>query len=125
MTALSTLASAIPSTVARSHVVHLDRAEWESCAAQFRDHSYRQTWAYGAQLAAKRGAESEHVAVRCGGETIALADVRIKRLPVIGGGLAYISGGPLVRKLDSPPRSSSVSTSRSTRWRASSSTAAA
>jgi CelD/BcsL family acetyltransferase involved in cellulose biosynthesis len=83
-------------------VVRLERAEWESCAAGFADHSYRQTWAYGVQLAHKRGAASEHVAIRCGSETIALADVRIKRLPVLGGGLAYISGGPLVRPLDDP-----------------------
>jgi CelD/BcsL family acetyltransferase involved in cellulose biosynthesis len=112
LTALEDLAPAIPSTAARNGngaipaarpcVVRLERAEWESCVAQFRDHSYRQTWAYGTKLAARRGADSEHVAVRCGSETIALADVRIKRLPVIGGGLAYMSGGPLVRGLDTP-----------------------
>jgi hypothetical protein len=82
------------------HVAPLGRPEWESCAARFRDHSYRQTWAYGTRLADKRGATSEHVAIRRGSETIALADVRIKKLPVLGGGLAYVSGGPLVRALD-------------------------
>jgi hypothetical protein len=81
-------------------VVHLDREEWESSVPNFQDYSYRQTWAYGEKLADKRGAASEHVAIRSGDETIALADVRIKALPVIGGGLAYISGGPLVRSLD-------------------------
>jgi hypothetical protein len=83
-------------------VVRVERVEWESWAARFRDHSYRQTWAYGVQLAAKRGAISEHVAIRRGAETIALADVRIKRLPVVGGGLAYVSGGPLVGRVDDP-----------------------
>jgi hypothetical protein len=82
-------------------VVRLDRAEWEATVAQFRDYSYRQAWAYGESLADKRGATSEHVAIRLGSETIALADVRIKRLPLIGSGLAYVSGGPLVRGLDS------------------------
>jgi Acetyltransferase (GNAT) domain len=86
--------------VARPAVVHLDRALWESAVRQFGDYSYRQSWAYGTKLAAKRGATSEHVALRCGDETIGLADVRIKRLPMVGGGLAYVSGGPLVRKLD-------------------------
>ena len=63
---------------------------------RFRDHSYRQCWAYGAALAARRGAVSEHVAIECGDELVGLADVRVKKLPLVGGGLAYVSGGPLV-----------------------------
>ncbi len=85
---------------ANPQVVELDQTQWESAVRQFRDYSYRQTWAYGVQLASRRGATTEHVAIRCGDDTIGLADVRIKRLPLIGGGLAYISGGPLVRGLD-------------------------
>jgi CelD/BcsL family acetyltransferase involved in cellulose biosynthesis len=85
----------------RPEIAHLDRAQWEAAVRQFGDYSYRQSWAYGVQLAAKRGAGSEHVAIRHGGVTIGLADVRIKSLPVVGGGLAYVSGAPLVRKLDS------------------------
>ena len=96
--------AAKPGTGAARHanpqVVHLDRTQWESSVRQFRDYSYRQSWAYGVQLASRRGATTEHVAIRCGGDTIGLADVRIKRLPLIGGGLAFISGGPLVRGLD-------------------------
>jgi CelD/BcsL family acetyltransferase involved in cellulose biosynthesis len=85
---------------ASSELVDLDRAGWESAVQRFGDYSYRQSWAYGVKLAAKRGATSEHVAIRCGGEIVGLADVRIKRLPLIGGGLAYVSGGPLIRRLD-------------------------
>jgi CelD/BcsL family acetyltransferase involved in cellulose biosynthesis len=95
--ARSGTASARP---AQPQLLALDRAEWEAGVREFRDYSYRQAWAYGTELAAKRGAASEHVAIRHGGETIALADVRIKQLPLVGGGLAYVSGGPLVRKLD-------------------------
>jgi hypothetical protein len=84
----------------RTEVRRLDRAEWEAAVRDFRDHSYRQCWAYGVELAARRGALSEHVAIRRGGELIGLADVRVKRLPLIGGGLAYVSGGPLVRMRD-------------------------
>src|SRR4051794_21872966 len=76
---------------ANPQVVQLDRPQWEASVREFRDYSYRQAWAYGTQLARKRGATSEHVAIRRGSETIGLADVRIKQLPVIGGGLAYIS----------------------------------
>ena len=82
--------------------VVLDRAEWGAAVLEFGDYGYRQAWAYGETLARRRGATSEHVAIRRGDETLALADVRIKRLPVVGGGLAYVSGGPLVRRLDDP-----------------------
>ena len=87
---------------ASPEVVQLDRTQWEASVRQFRDYNYRQAWAYGALLASKRGATTEHVDIRCGGETIGLADVRIKRLPLVGGGLAHVSGGPLVRLLDDP-----------------------
>jgi hypothetical protein len=81
-------------------VVRLDRSGWEAAVRQFSDYSYRQSWAYGVKLAERRGATSEHVAIRRGDETVGLADVRIKRLPIIGAGLAYVSGGPLVRLQD-------------------------
>lgn len=78
----------------------MDRAQWESSARGFSDYSYRQSWAYGVALAKRRGAISEHVAIHCGGEVIGLADVRVKEVPVLGGGLAFVSGGPLVREVD-------------------------
>ena len=81
-------------------LVRLGQEEWEADVAEFEDYSYRQTWAYGVALADKRGATSEHVAIRRGAETLGLADVRVKRAPVIGGGLAYVSGGPLIRAAD-------------------------
>ena len=43
-----------------------------------------------------RGAASEHVLVAQGDRIVGAADVRVKRVPVIGGGLAYVSGGPLL-----------------------------
>ncbi|WEX91237.1 aminoacyltransferase [Sinorhizobium garamanticum] len=87
---------------ARASIKHLDRSQWEYVVRNFLDFNYRQTWPYSEALAKKRGAASEHVAVQSGGDVLALANVRIKALPVIGGGLAYISGGPLVRKSHGP-----------------------
>jgi Acetyltransferase (GNAT) domain len=86
----------------RPRLVRLDREQWESAVRGFADYSYRQSWAYGMTLAAKRGAVSEHVAIQCNDEIVGLADVRIKKVPLVGGGLAYVSGGPLVRTLDDP-----------------------
>ncbi len=79
-------------------VQFLDRQRWMQSAAAFADYSYRQLWDFGVACARRVGAVSEHVAVREGDETVALADVRVKRIPVIGGGIAYINGGPLVRR---------------------------
>jgi len=46
------------------------------------------------------GARSEHVAVVQEGEVLGLADVRVKQIPVLRAGIAYINGGPLVRRDD-------------------------
>jgi hypothetical protein len=78
----------------------VSREQWLKLAPTFRDYNYRQIWEYGIALAARRGAACEHVAIRQADDLIALADVRIKRMPLVGGGIAYISGGPLTRKDD-------------------------
>lgn len=76
----------------------IDQAAWEALAAGFGDYNYQQTWAYGMAMAQRRGAVSEHIAIYAAGKLIALADVRVKRLPLVGGGIAYISSGPLTRR---------------------------
>ncbi len=78
----------------------LDRAAWGTFAPRFLDYNYRQTWDFGVACAERVGAVSEHVAVERDGEIAGLADVRIKRIPVLGTGIAYINGGPLVRRND-------------------------
>ncbi len=93
----------------------VSRDEWTKLAAGFLDHGYTQSFDYGVECAKRQGATSEHVALEAsgggssgdsaGGEVIALADVRVKRIPVVGGGMAYVSGGPLVRRVDCTPDS--------------------
>jgi hypothetical protein len=78
----------------------LDRAPWQASASRFLDYNYRQMWDFGVACAERVGAVSEHVAVEQGGEIAGLADVRIKRIPALGTGIAYINGGPLVRRDD-------------------------
>jgi len=77
-----------------------DPLVWAEQCRAFLDHNYRQLWAFGVACAARLGARSEHVALLEGGELLALADVRIKHLPVLGAGVAYVNGGPLVRRGD-------------------------
>jgi len=74
----------------------VERDEWLCLAARFGDNNYRQGWEYGRSLAKKRKAESHHIKITGAHEVLGIADIRIKRAPLLGG-IAYISGGPLTR----------------------------
>jgi len=76
----------------------LDAAAWADLSARFLDHNYRQSWAFARACAERVGARSEHVAIRRGDEVVAVCDVRVRRLPLFPGGIAYVNGGPLVRR---------------------------
>lgn len=79
--------------------VSADRRRVCATLPSFADANFRQSWAY-ADLAARRvGGASEWFELREGADSIALANVRIKRLPLGLGGIALLSGGPLVRHL--------------------------
>ncbi len=80
----------------------LDLGTWRELAAGFMDHSYRQVWEFGVACANRRVAWSEHVAIREDGGLLGLADVRLKPIPVMRTGIAYINGGPLVRRTEGP-----------------------
>ena len=81
-----------------SHAIDiLTCGQWQDLSRRFRDDNYQQGWAYGRELAARHHAECEHVAVRSAGELLGVASVRLRRVPVVGGGIAYISSGPLTR----------------------------
>lgn len=82
------------------NVRQLDQGEWQAQTHRFHDHNYRQLWPFAAASAARFRATIENVAIEKDGMTIALASIRIKTLPIIGGGIAYINGGPLVRSAD-------------------------
>jgi lipid II:glycine glycyltransferase (peptidoglycan interpeptide bridge formation enzyme) len=71
--------------------------EWRRLAGGFRDYNYRQCWDYAEAMARRAGAQPEHVSIVADGRPIGLASVRVKRIPGAGTGIAYVSGGPLVR----------------------------
>ncbi len=81
----------------RGRIQPVSRDKWDPLAHRFLDHNYQQTWAYAQALAERRHAECEHVAIGSDGELIGVASVRVRRLPVVGGGIAYVAGGPLTR----------------------------
>jgi hypothetical protein len=65
-------------------------------------HSYRQLLSFGFVTATRMRADVESVGVFDGHRCVGLATVRIKRLPFGSGGVAYISGGPLIPGDGSP-----------------------
>jgi hypothetical protein len=74
-----------------------ERDDWVALAPRFDDHNFRQLWDYATAMAARAGARAEHVCVEADGRPIGLASVRVKPIPGLGTGIAYVSGGPLVR----------------------------
>lgn len=80
----------------------IDLPAWRRLAPGFADYNYRQLWSFGERCAARVGAHVERLALRDGGDVLGLAEVRVRRLPFVGGGVAYLSGGPLVRRGDQP-----------------------
>jgi Acetyltransferase (GNAT) domain len=74
-----------------------ERDDWVSLASTFDDHNFRQLWDYAAAMAARGGARAEHVCVEADGRPVGLAAVRVKPIPGLRTGIAYVSGGPLVR----------------------------
>lgn len=61
----------------------------------FSDASWRQFPAYAAAAAREIGAADEYMSVFAGNEIIALANVRLRQMPVLPGGIALISHGPM------------------------------
>jgi len=75
----------------------ISQSAWQQLAPSFADYSYRQLWDFGVACAKRLKATSAHVAIYDGTELVGLADVRIKRIPFLKTGIAYINGGPMVR----------------------------
>lgn len=76
-------------------------ADWDRLLNEFDDGSMYQTWEYGA---VRWGVESlEHVRLLRGQDVVAMAQVVLRRLPLLGGGLAYLPWGPVWRKNGGDP----------------------
>jgi Acetyltransferase (GNAT) domain len=81
----------------------VEPSEWTELLDGFADADYRHTAVYARLAAARSGASSELVAYETTEGVVGLANVRIRSVPVIGSGLAYVSGGPVVRRNDRSP----------------------
>ena len=76
----------------------IEQNRWRELTAHFQDHNYHQIWDFGVACAQRMAALSEHVAIQKDNRYLGLADVRIKKIPALNAGVAYINGGPLTRQ---------------------------
>jgi len=84
-----------------AYTIEIDRItepEWSALIPRFSDASLYQTWAYGAVSWGDR--QLSHLVVKDGDRTIAIAQLRIVKVPVIGRGVAYLRWGPLCTPAD-------------------------
>lgn len=75
-------------------------AEWSSLGTLFRDWNIYQSWAYGESRAARTGGEVRRLAIYRDGQPIGMCQACVKRIPLVGGGVAQVYWGPLWRQAD-------------------------
>ncbi|MBX3489211.1 peptidoglycan bridge formation glycyltransferase FemA/FemB family protein [Parvibaculum sp.] len=83
----------------------VDNEAWRQYALVFSDFSYRLLRGYSVMAARRVRATSEAVGIFLGEAIIGLADVRVRRVPLLPIGIAYVSGGPVTcvnGKFDGP-----------------------
>jgi hypothetical protein len=77
--------------------------EWGALGRTFRDYNLYQAWAYGDSSAARSGSQVHRIIVRRQDRVIGMAQVCVKRIPFVGGGVAQAYWGPLWRSSEAPP----------------------
>ncbi len=81
--------------IATATVDQVTQSEWSEICRQFDDYSIYQTWGFGEISAADTGSQLSRIVVRKGDVVIGAAQVRIKKLPLLKCGLAYVYFGPM------------------------------
>jgi lipid II:glycine glycyltransferase (peptidoglycan interpeptide bridge formation enzyme) len=74
----------------------IDERLWYEHLQQFEDASLYQTWAYGEVVEGRRN--MAHFVLKRNGHVVAIAQARIKRMPVFGLGIGYVRWGPVWRR---------------------------
>ena len=96
----------LPASVQPVHasltVRDVTETDWPGYAQQFRDLSFEQSLTYGRAATARIGGKMRCLVLERDGQPVAAAQVRIKTLPGLGRGIAWIASGPLLQPLDGP-----------------------
>lgn len=85
-----------PSNEYHIEVDTVEKNEWEKLLPLFDDATLYQTWSYGAIRWG--GKNLSHLVLRKGNQIVGLAQVAIKKAPLIRAGIAYVPWGPLWQK---------------------------
>lgn len=80
----------------------LPAVEWDRLAEQFEDLTFEQTGAYATAAARRIGARAKFFALEDSDGIVAAAAVRMKAVPVLRRGIAWIPSGPLLRPKAKP-----------------------
>jgi hypothetical protein len=78
----------------------LTRQEWDEAAPRFRDLSYCQCGSYAEAAASQVGAAADFMACFRATELVGLATIRVKAIPLLPVGIAYVHYGPLTAHSD-------------------------
>lgn len=70
--------------------------EWSSVATQFADFGFEQSATYGQAGAQRIGAKAVFIVIEDAEGALAAAHLRVKALPVLGRGIAWAPGGPML-----------------------------
>lgn len=79
----------------RYEPVQFDQSEWNAIITSFEPVNLMQDWAYGEAKAQTGGWHTERGLLSQNNSVVGAAQVLIKSIPVIGGGLAWLNRGPL------------------------------
>lgn len=81
-----------------TQVISIEPAAWPGLAAEFADYSYEQSVSYVEMVAAREGGTVRLLGVVEAGNILGIGAVRLKPLPLVNRYVAYIAGGPMVRR---------------------------
>lgn len=84
-------------------VREVEAADWPRVSGRFADLGFEQSLTYSAAAAARIGAELRLFALERAGVPVAAAALRLRRVPGLGRGIAWIPSGPLLRPPDAAP----------------------
>jgi lipid II:glycine glycyltransferase (peptidoglycan interpeptide bridge formation enzyme) len=74
----------------------VEKEEWSNLLLEFADATIYQTWSYGAVRWGNKNIS--HLVLKKNGAVVGLSQLIIKKMPVLGAGIAYVPWGPLWRK---------------------------
>lgn len=77
--------------------------DWPDVASGFADLTFEQSLTYARAAAARIGARAEYLLLEAAGQPVAAAALRIRMIPGLGRGIAWIAAGPLLHPCNGPP----------------------